>query len=106
MSFLEAFPLQLIELAVKVNIQPDPSGLPGLDAAQKLINGVAAAEMLACGAAFLWGAAQWGFGNRSHNYSQASDGKGRMLTSLGGAFAIGAAAAIINFFFSAGSAVR
>jgi hypothetical protein len=52
------------------------------------------------------GAAQWSFGSRSQNYSQATDGRERMLKSLAGAFGIGAVAAVINFFYTAGTGIH
>lgn len=106
MSALEKFHFHLIEAAEKVSVNPNPGGLPGVDALQKLLNGAAALALLACVAAFVIGAAQWGFGGRSQNYSQAADGKERMLKSLGGAFGIGAVAAVINFFYAAGTGVQ
>ena len=106
MSLLETAQVRLIAAAQKVNVNPNPSGLPGSDALQKLLNGAAALALLACVAAFVIGAAQWGFGSRSQNYSQAADGKERMLKSVGGAFGIGAVAAVINFFYSAGTGVH
>lgn len=97
--------LQLaLEAAVKV--KPNPSGLPGTPALEKLVNGLAAVALLGCVAGVLIGAAQWALGSRSNNYSHASDGKSKVLYGLLGAFVIGAAAAIINFFHSAGSAVK
>jgi hypothetical protein len=98
--------LLLLEAAAKVTVSPNSGGLPGGAAAQKLINGIAGFGLMACVVALLWGAAQWGFGSRSNNYAQADDGKSRMLKGAGGAFGIGAAAAVINFFFSAGSGVN
>jgi uncharacterized protein DUF6112 len=92
--------------ATKVSVNPDPGGLPGGEAAQKLINGAAAFGLMACVAALVWGAAQWGFASHHSNYSQADAGKTRMLKGVGGAFAIGAAAAVINFFFNAGTTVH
>ena len=106
MSFLQLAKLQLLEVVAAVNVSPNPSGIPGGDAAQKLLNGGAAFGLLACVGTVIIGAAQWGFGSRSSNYSQADDGKTRMLKGVGGAFGIGAAAAVINFFFNAGSAVH
>lgn len=106
MSLLQLAKLQLLELVAAVNVSPNPSGIPGGDAAQKLLNGGAAFGLLACVGTVIIGAAQWGFGSRSSNYSQADDGKTRMLKGVGGAFGIGAAAAVINFFFNAGSAVH
>jgi hypothetical protein len=105
-SLLQLGKLQLAEIVAAVNVSPNPSGIPGGDAAQKLINGGAAFALMACVAVFLVGGAQWGWGKNAGNYSQADDGKSRMLKGAGGAFAIGAAAAVINFFFNAGSAVH
>lgn len=105
MSFLVSAHLLLLEAAAKVTVNPNSGGLPGGAAAQKLINGIAAFGLMACVGALLWGAAQWGFGSKSSNYAQADDGKSRMLKGVGGAFGIGAAAAVINFFFGAGSGV-
>jgi hypothetical protein len=105
-SLIQQAHLYLAEAMVAaVSISPNPKGLPGGEAAQKLLNGAAAFGLLACVGAFLWGGAQWGFGKSSNNYAQAEDGKGRMLKGAAGAFAIGAAAAVVNFFFKAGGAV-
>ena len=106
MGILETAQLWLIQAAAKVDVNPNPGGLPGSAAFQKLLNGAAALALLACVAAFVIGAAQWGFGSRAQNYSQAADGKERMLKSVGGAFGIGAVAAVINFFYSAGTGVK
>jgi Family of unknown function (DUF6112) len=106
LSFLQPAKLQLLEAVAAVSVKPSPSGIPGGDAAQKLINGAAAFGLMACVATVIIGAAQWGFGSKSSNYSQADDGKTRIMKGVGGAFAIGAAAALINFFFDAGSAIH
>lgn len=106
MSPLQLAQLHLLTAASKVSLDPESKALPGSEAAQKLINGAAAFALLACVGALIWGAAQWGLASRSNNYSQADEGKTRMLKGLGGAFAIGAAAALINFFFNAGTTVR
>lgn len=105
MSALEKFHFHLLQAAEKVTVNPNPDGLPGVGAFQKLLNGAAALALMACVAAFVVGAAQWGFGSRSQNYSQAADGKERMLKSAAGAFGIGAVAAVINFFYKAGTGV-
>ena len=89
-----------------VSVKPDPSGLPGIPAAQKLVDGLAAVALLGCVAGVLLGAAQWALGSRSNNYSHSSDGKSKVLYGLLGAFIVGAAAAIINFFYSSGAAVK
>jgi len=97
--------LQLL-LVGAVSVKPNPTALPGLPALEKLIDGLAAVALLACVAGVLIGAAQWALGSRSNNYSHASDGRSKVMYGLLGAFVIGAAAAIINFFYSSGQAVK
>ncbi len=102
-------PLPHLLLALRlaaVSVKPDPSALPGIPALQKLIDGLAAVALLGCVAGVLLGAVQWALGSRSNNYSHASDGKSKVLYGLLGAFIVGAAAAIINFFYSSGAAVK
>lgn len=106
MSPLQQANLYLLDVIAKVDVNPNPSGIPGGAAAQKILNGAAAFGLLACVGAVILGAAQWGFGSHSNNVSHADDGKRRMLKGVGGAFGIGAAAALINFFFDAGTAVH
>ena len=105
MSAFETFQFHLFLAAEKINVNPDPGGLPGIGAFQKLLNGAAAAAMIACAFGFLLGAGQWAIGSRSSNYSQAADGKERLFKSAAGAFAVGAVAAVINFFYKAGTGV-
>lgn len=100
-----AIKLGLLRLA-DVAIKPNPGGLPGSGALEKLVNGLAAVALLGCGAALVIGAAQWGLGQRANNYTQAADGRSKMLYAIGGAFVVGAASALINFFYGAGSAVH
>jgi Family of unknown function (DUF6112) len=92
--------------AQEIHVRPNPEGLPGIPALQKLVNGLAAVALLGCAAAVVLGAAQWALGSRSNNYSHASDGKSKVLYGLLGAFVVGAAAAIVNFFYTSGSAVK
>ena len=106
MSTLQTANLYLLDLFAKVSVTPNSSGIPGGAAAQKILNGAAAFGLLACVGAVILGAAQWGFGSQSNNISHADDGKRRMLKGVGGAFGIGAAAALINFFFDAGTTVK
>lgn len=105
MDVLAKFQVHLLAFTNKVTVSPESGGLPGLDAIQKLVNGLAALGLLACVAAFVLGAGQVGFGNHTNNYSQAADGKERLLKSAAGAFAVGAVAAVINFFYQAGTGV-
>ena len=97
---------QLAIESVAVNVKPNPDALPGMGALDKLVDGLAQAALLACVVGILIGAAQWAFGSRTNNYSHASDGKQKVLYALLGAFVIGAGSALINFFYSSGSAVK
>jgi hypothetical protein len=97
---------QLAIESAAVNVKPNPNGLPGTDALEKLIGGLANLALLACVAGVIIGAGQWALGSRSNNYSHTSDGKSKVLYGLLGAFVIGAGAALINFFYTSGSAVK
>ncbi len=97
--------LQVALESAAVKVKPNPDGLPGTAALEKLVNGLAAIALLACAAGILLGAAQWALGSRSNNYSHTSDGKSKVLYGLIGAFIIGAGAALINFFYNSGTAV-
>lgn len=98
--------VELLLAAQEIKIKPNPRGLPGAQALDKLVDGLAAIALLGCVAGVLIGAAQWALGSRSNNYSHASDGKSKVLYGLIGAFLVGAAAAIINFFYDSGAAVK
>lgn len=89
-----------------VNVTPDPDGLPGMPAATKLVDGLAAFILLACVAGFLLGIGQWALGSRTSNFGQSDSGKSKVLVSVLGAFGVGAVAAIINFFLNAGTALK
>lgn len=90
----------------EVTVNPNPDALPGMSEATKLIDGLAAAVLLACVAGFLLGVGQWVLGSKTSNFSQADSGRSKVLVSVLGAFGVGAVAAIINFFLSAGGAVK
>lgn len=89
-----------------VNVKPDPHALPGGPTAETLVDGLAYFILIACAAGGLLGIGQWVFGSRSSNYSQADSGKSKVIAAVLGAFGVGALAAIINFFVSAGSTVH
>jgi hypothetical protein len=98
--------LQVLTAAAEVHLEPNANALPGVPAAEKLINGLAKYTLIACLAAALLGIAQWALGSHSNNYNQSDAGKKKVIAAAGGAFLVGALAAIINFFVSAGGAVK
>lgn len=92
-------------LAQKVNLNPDPDKLPGGDVLQNLTNGVAGFALIFCLIGLVVSAALWALGSNSSNYQQTFIGKRGLAVCAIGALLIGAAAAIINFFFGAGQSV-
>ena len=97
--------LQLIAQK-KVHVTPDPSGLPGSDVLQGLINGLAFWMLLASLAGVLIGAGVWALASHGNNHHWASRGRSGALVSAGAALVIGAAGAIVNFFVDAGGKVK
>ena len=93
-------------IAAAINVKPDPNALPGMPTAQKLVNGLAAFIILACVVGALFGIGQWVLGSRTSNFSQADSGKSKVGAAVLGAFGVGAVAAIINFFVTAGGQIK
>lgn len=94
------------QVAVAVNLKPDPNALPGMPTAEKFVDGIAAFVILGCVLGGLLGIGQWVLGSRTSNYSQADSGKSKVGAAVLGAFGVGALAAIINFFVSAGGQIK
>ena len=94
-------------LAVKqVRVNPKAHGLPGSNVLQNLIDGLAFWALLGCLAAMIIGAVVWAFASHSNNHHYSANGRRGVLVSAVAALAIGASAAIVNFFAEAGDKVR
>ena len=96
-----------------VNITPPPAvditpgtQLPGTDQLHTLISGLGTWALMAALVGMLLGAALWALGHHSSNYQQAANGRKGLLVAGFAALLIGAAPALINFFFSLGGSVR
>lgn len=89
-----------------VTLQPALNGLPGGDALQSLVNGLGAWALIAAMVGLVIGAAAWALGVHSQNYQQSMIGRRAVLVSGLAALLIGAAPAIINFFYGAGLKVH
>jgi hypothetical protein len=94
------------DIFLAVSARPDPRGLPGGAALQKLLNGLVFMGLLACVAAVVVGGATWFVGAQANNFTASMGGRRAVLAGMVGALVIGAAAAIVNFFFAAGRTVR
>jgi hypothetical protein len=95
-----------LTILAKVAARPDPNGLPGSNALEKLVNGLFFWTLLACLAGLLVSVVVWALASRGHNPHHAHNGKLGALLSAAGALVAGAAPAIINFFFGAGQSVH
>jgi hypothetical protein len=95
----------MLLLAQKVNLKPDPDNLPGGNVLQSLTNGIAGFALIFCLIGLVVSAGLWALGSNSNNFQQTFVGKRGFAVCGFAALLIGAAAAIINFFYGAGQNV-
>ncbi|CAG4933836.1 MULTISPECIES: DUF6112 family protein [Acidithrix] len=95
-----------IALVADVSITPSISSLPGSAALQSIANGIAAWALVLSLVGLLVGAAMWALGAHAGNYQQTYSGKKTLGTSAAAAVVVGAAPALINFFFHLGQGVH
>ena len=84
---------------------PNSDGLPGSQALQQLVGGLAFWGLLAALAGLIISAAVWALSAHGGNYHHAGMGKRGTLISAGAALLIGAAPAIVAFFEDLGNTV-
>lgn len=96
----------MLPVLIGVSLQPDPTGLPGGDVLQKLTNGLGFWALVLALVGLLVGAAAWALGSHSQNYHHATIGRRAVLISGLAALLIGAAPALVNFFFQTGQGVK
>lgn len=94
------------EAASTVILNPDPGNLPGGAVLQQLTNGLGGWALIMALVGLVIGAAAWALGAHSQNYHQSFNGRKTVLVSAVAALLIGAAPAIVNFFFHAGQGVH
>ena len=75
-----------------VTINPNGGGAPGGQQLGQIINYIAFYALLACAAGFLASSIVWALGSRTGNYGAAQGGKTGVITTVGVAFLVGAAA--------------
>ncbi len=93
-------------MTAAVTAHPNPSGLPGSNVLQQIVNGTEAwALAIALLGAFV-GAAVWAISSHTHNHQYA--GRGRMAALVSGASAllVGAGPGLVNFFSHLGAQAR
>jgi hypothetical protein len=92
--------------ATRLGGNPDADGLPGSDALQSLVGGLAFWGLLAALAGLIISSAVWALSSHAGNYHHAGMGKRGTLIAAGAALLIGAAPAIIAFFEDLGNTVK
>ena len=93
-------------ILAQVSGRPDPQGLPGGEALERLVNGLMFWALLAALAGLVIGAAVWALSSHAGNYHHAAGGRKATLVAAVAALLVGAAPAIINFFERVGNSVR
>ena len=99
-------PTVLLAAVRDVKLDPSPSGLPGSDVLQSLIDGLGFWALLASLAGVLIGAAIWAVASHTNNHHWSASGRRGTLAAGVAALLIGAAPALINFFAESGDRVR
>ncbi len=89
-----------------VSASPDPTGLPGSNVLQQLVNGAEAwALAIALLGAFI-GAAMWAVASHTHNHQYAARGRMAAVISAASALVVGAAPGLVNFFQHLGTTAK
>lgn len=92
-------------LLAAVSMNPDSSQLPGGQILQNITNGIGGWGITLALVALIVSAVVWALGSNSQNYQYTVAGKRGVVVSGLAALLIGAAPAVINFFFGAGQGV-
>lgn len=90
----------------QVRLNPDVSELPGGQVLQSLTNGIGGWAIVLAMISLVVSAAIWALGANSQNYQYTVAGKRGVMVAGLAAVLIGAAPAVINFFYGAGQGVR
>jgi Family of unknown function (DUF6112) len=93
-------------LLAAVSLDPNPAQLPGGGTLQQLANGIGGWALILALVGLVVGAAAWALGAHSQNLHQSVAGRRAVLVSGLAALLIGAAPALINFFFGAGTGLH
>jgi hypothetical protein len=89
-----------------VTATPNPTGLPGSNVLQQLVNGAEAwALAITLLGAFI-GAALWAIASHSNNHHYAARGRMAAVISAASALVIGAAPGLVNFFEKLGTTAK
>ena len=96
----------VVFISAAVSATPDPSGLPGSNVLQQIVNGTEAWALAICMLGAFVGAAMWAIAAHAHSHQYTARGRMAALVSAGAALVIGAAPGLVNFFQHLGSTAR
>jgi Family of unknown function (DUF6112) len=95
-----------VSVVLAVTAHPNPSGLPGSNVLQQIVDGAEAwALAIALLGAFI-GAALWAVASHSHNHHYAARGRMAALISGASALVVGSAPGLVNFFMHLGTKAK
>lgn len=88
-----------------IDIDPNSSGLPGIDQLKLIVGAVMTFGLILSVLALIVSAVVWGFGANSSNPHLAGRGKIGVLISCAAAVLCGAAVTLVNFAWGVGQAI-
>jgi hypothetical protein len=89
-----------------VSATPDPTGLPGSNVLQQLVNGAEAWSLAVALLGAFIGAALWALASHAHNPHYAARGRMAAVISAASALVIGSGPALVNFFEHLGASAK
>lgn len=92
-------------LLADIEISPNSTGLPGINALRTIVGAVMTVGLILSVLALVVAAIVWGFGSHSSNPHLATRGKTGVLVACGAAIITGGAVAFINFFWNVGKGI-
>ena len=88
-----------------IDIDPNSSGLPGIEQLRTIVGAVMTVGLILAVLALIVSAIIWAYGSNSSNPHLAGRGKIGVLISCGAAVVCGASVTLINFFWGVGQSV-
>ncbi len=89
-----------------VSATPDPSGLPGSNVLQQIVNGADAWALAITLLGAFVGAGLWAIASHTSSHHYAAKGRMAAVVSAAAALVIGAAPGLVNFFAHLGSTAK
>jgi hypothetical protein len=86
------------KLLADIHVDPNNDGLPGVNAALKIVGALLTFGLIAAVAGIAIGSMVWAVGSHTSNPHHASRGKTGVIVRAGAAILVGSAVTIVNFF--------